>query len=176
MSGHSKWSQIKHQKGAADLKRGRLFSKLLKAVSIAAKNEPNPNFNPRLRSTIEKAKENNVPQENIERAVRGAAEEKNLEDLVIEAYGPEGAQLLIEAITDNRNRTISEIKHLLTEQETKMAGPGSVLWAFEKINNEWRAKFPQTISAGAKEKLTNLISALEEHEDVQRVITNAIHL
>lgn len=76
MSGHSKWSQIKHKKGAADQKRGQLFSKLLKAISAAAKTDPNPQFNPRLRSTIEKAKENNVPQENIERAIKKATEEK----------------------------------------------------------------------------------------------------
>lgn len=172
MSGHSKWSQIKHQKGAADLKRGQVFSKLLKAIAIAAKNESNPQFNPRLRSAIEKAKENNVPQENIERAISRASEEKNLEDLVIEAYGPEGVQLLIEAVTDNRNRTISEIKHLLTEQNGKMANPGSVLWAFQKNESGWQAKFPKKISDLAKEKLNQLVAALEEHENVQKVITN----
>lgn len=172
MSGHSKWSQIKHQKGATDLKRGQLFSKLLKSVAIAAKTEANPQFNPRLRSVIEKAKENNVPQENIERAISRASEEKNLEELTIEAYGPEGTQLIIEAITDNRNRTISEIKHLLTEQEAKMANPGSVLWAFQKTNSAWQSKLPQKISESAKEKLTDLISALEGHEDIQKVTTN----
>lgn len=172
MSGHNKWSQIKNQKGAADKKRGQLFSKLLKAIAIAAKTEPNSKFNPRLRSAIEKAKENNVPQENIERAISRASEEKNLEDLIIEAYGPEGAQLLIEAVTDNRNRTISEIKHILTENGAKIANPGSVLWAFQKIESGWQAKFPQTISADAKEKLGQLITALEEHEDVQKITTN----
>ncbi|MBI3046198.1 MAG: YebC/PmpR family DNA-binding transcriptional regulator [Candidatus Harrisonbacteria bacterium] len=80
MSGHNKWSQIKNQKGAADKKRGQLFSKLLKAISVAAKNEPNPDFNPRLRSAIEKAKENNVPKEKIERAIARAAEEKNYDN------------------------------------------------------------------------------------------------
>src|SRR3989344_8899884 len=119
MSGHNKWSQIKNQKGAADLKRGRLFSKLLKAISIAAKTEPNPNFNPRLRSAIEKAEENNVPKDNIERAINKAKEEKNLEDIVVEAYGPEGSAIIIEGITDNKNRAISEIKHILTEQGGK---------------------------------------------------------
>jgi len=172
MSGHNKWSQIKNQKGAADLKRGRLFSKLLKAISIAAKTEPNPNFNPRLRSAIEKAEENNVPKDNIERAINKAKEEKNLEDIVVEAYGPEGSAIIIEGITDNTNRAISEIKHLLTEHGGKIANPGSVLWSFEKKDGEWRAKFPQTISDDAKEKLNQLISALEEHEDAQKVTTN----
>src|SRR3989344_9395701 len=104
MSGHNKWSQIKNQKGAADKKRGQLFSKLLKAISIAAKTEANPQFNPRLRSVMEKAKEFNVPQDNIERAVSKASETKNLEDITVEAYGPEGAALIIEGITDNTNR------------------------------------------------------------------------
>lgn len=173
MSGHSKWSQIKHQKGAADLKRGRLFSKLLKAVSIAAKTEPNPQFNPRLRSAIEKAKENNVPQENLERAISKASEEKNLEELLIEAYGAGGIAIIIEAITDNRNRTISEIKKILSDYEGKMANPGSVLWGFEKKDNAWSAKFPQSTSDESQNKLGGLIAALEEHDDVQNIVTNA---
>lgn len=175
MSGHSKWSQIKHKKGAADKKRAQLFSKLLKAVSAAAKSEPNPQFNPRLRSAIEKAKENNVPQENIEKAISRASEEKNLEDLIIEAYGPGGIAMIITAITDNRNRTISEIKHLLNENEAKMANPGSVLWSFEQKQSagEWVAKFPQKITAETAEKMASLISILEEHDDIQGVITNS---
>lgn len=172
MSGHNKWSQIKTQKGAADKKRGQLFSKLLKAIAIAAKNEANLQFNPRLRSAIEKAKENNVPQENIERAVHRASEEKNLEDLIIEAYGPEGSAIIIEAITDNKNRTISEIKHLLSTQEGKMANPGNVLWSFEKKDSGWQPKFQQKISEPAKEKNLALVAALEAHEDVQKIITN----
>lgn len=172
MSGHNRWSQIKNQKGAADKKRGQLFSKLLKAISIAAKTEANPQFNPRLRSAIEKAEENNVPRENIERAISKASEEKNLSEVIIEAYGPEGSAIIIEGITDNSNRTVSEIKHLLNENEAKMANPGSVLWSFEKTNDEWSAKFPQTISDVAKEKLRSLVVVLEEREDVQNVITN----
>src|SRR3989338_11296018 len=109
MSGHSKWSQIKHKKGTTDQKRGQLFSKLLKAISIAAKKEPNPLYNPRLRSVIEKAKENSVPQENIERAISKASEEKNLDEVIIEAYGPEGAALIIQGVTDNTNRTVAEV-------------------------------------------------------------------
>ena len=177
MSGHNKWSQIKNQKGAADKKRGQLFSKLLKAISIAAKTEANPQFNPRLRSVMEKAKEFNVPQDNIERAVSKASETKNLEDITVEAYGPEGAALIIEGITDNTNRAISEIKHILTENGAKIANPGSVLWSFEKADDEpgrsgWKAKFPQEISEDGRKKIAELIDALEEHGDVQNVITN----
>lgn len=184
MSGHSKWSQIKHQKGDADKKRGQLFSKLLRAISIAAKTDPpapqgrgSPSitgrqFNPRLRSAIEKAKENNVPAANIDRAISRAGEEKNLEELTIETYGPEGIAIIIEAVTDNKNRTVSEIKHLLEEHGAKMASPGSVVWSFEK---NWQPKFPQNVSEGAKNKLTGLIAALEEHEDVQNVVTNVLN-
>jgi len=174
MSGHSKWAQIKRQKGVTDKKRGQLFSKLLKAISIAARNEPNPQFNPRLRSVIEKAEENNVPRENIDRAVNKAAEEKNLEELIIEAYGTEGIPLIIEAITDNRNRTIAEIKHILSENEAKLANPGSVLWSFTPPagENGWTPKFPQTISEAAEQKIKKIINDLEEHDDVQNVITN----
>jgi len=172
MSGHNKWSQIKNQKGAADKKRGQLFSKMLKAVSVAAKEEPNPDFNPRLRSLIEKAKENNVPAENIERAIKKAAEEKNLEELVIEAYGPEKVALIIEAITDNRNRTIAEVRHILDENGAKMATPGSVLWSFTKTGGEWQPNFRQQVSDEGKEKILSLIEKLEENEDVQKVTTN----
>ncbi len=175
MAGHSKWAQIKHKKGAADKKRGQLFSKLLKAISAAAKAEPNPQFNPRLRSAIEKAKESNVPQENIERAISKASEEKNLEDLTVEAYGPGGVAMIITAITDNRNRTISEIKHLLGENGAKMANPGSVLWSFDQEpgTGNWVPKFPQEISEEIKEDINSLVSALEEHDDIQSVITNS---
>ena len=173
MSGHNKWSQIKDRKGAQDKKKSAIFSKLLAAISVAAKQNPKPDANPRLRSAIEKAKENKVPLENIERAITKAAEQKDLQEILIEAYGPEGVGLIIEAITDNSNRTISEIRHLLEENGAKMATPGSVQWSFEKINNNWQAKFQQPISEAAKKQLQELISKIEEYEDVQHVVTNA---
>jgi len=172
MAGHSKWAQIKRQKGVADKKRGQLFSKLLKAISVAAKSEPNPQFNPRLRSAIDTAKAANVPQENIQRAISKASETKALEDIVVEAYGPEGVALIIEGITDNTNRSISEIKHILSENNAKIANPGSVLWAFEKTNGEWQPKFPQDISEESQKKIADLIEALEDHDDVQQVTPN----
>lgn len=173
MSGHNKWSQIKNQKGAADKKRGLLFSKLLKAIAIAAKGDPNPQFNPRLRSAIDQAKKANVPLDTIDRAVSKASEEKSLEDVVVEAYGPEGVALIIEGITDNTNRTIAEIKHLLTEHQAKIANPGSVLWSFEKKDGAWQAKFPQAISDAAKAQVAELVEVLNDHDDVQLVTTNA---
>jgi YebC/PmpR family DNA-binding regulatory protein len=175
MSGHSHWSGIKHKKEAMDQKRGKVFSKLLAAVSIAAKQEPNPQFNPRLRSAILKAKENKVPQDNIDRAVSKASEIKDLEELVMEAYGPEGAAILIEAVTDNRNRTVSEIKKLLSDAGAKWAEPGSVQWAFNPPSGEkrWEAKFKQEFSLEAKEKTAEIAEKLNEHGDVQEVYTNS---
>jgi len=175
MSGHSHWAGIKHKKGVADQKRGQLFSKLLNVISIAARTEPNPQFNPQLKTAIEKAKENQVPQEKIENAIKKASD-KSLEQLIIEAYGPEGAAILIEAITDSKNRTIAEVKKILNENGAKWAEPGSVLWAFEKVKNEsgagWQEKFKQQISFEAQEKLQELVEELLEQNEVQEVYTN----
>ena len=182
MSGHSKWKTIKHKKEATDQKRGQLFSKLLNAVAIAAKTESDPQFNPRLRDAIQKAKESKVPQENIERAIKRSSENKNLEELIIEAYGPEGVAILIEAITDNKNRTLQEIRKILNERDSKMAQAGSVRWAFEPVadtpgaaansHGRWRAKFRQEISADAEIKIRDLIRELETEDDVQAVYAN----
>ncbi len=180
MSGHSHWAGIKHKKEITDQKRGKIFSKLLAAISAAAKTEPNPDFNPRLRTAVQKAREASVPQENIERAIKRAAETgAALEELVFEAYGPGGIALLMTAISDNRNRTVQEVKLALKERGGKWAEEGSVRWAFEFAPSEdgsgiaWRAKFPQDVAPDDAAKLAALIEALEEVNDVQAVITNA---
>ncbi len=177
MSGHSHWAGIKHKKGITDEKRGRVFGKLLVAISAAAKSEQNPDFNPRLRNAITKAKEASVPQENIERAVKRASETGgNLEKLAFEAYGPGGIAIMIEAISDNKNRTVQEIKTILKEHGGKWAEAGSVRWAFGPPaggEREWKAKFPQELSKEDMKKLLALVETLEENDDVQRVFTNA---
>jgi len=172
MSGHSHWSGIKHKKEILDKKRAQSFSKLLNAVSIAAKVDPNPEFNPHLRMAIDKAKENQVPQDNIERAIKKAKELSNLEELLVEVYGPGGCAILVEAISDSRNRTMGEIKKIVSENSAKIANPGSVLWAFEKTPEGWHTKFPQTIQGADLEKVKKLIEELESNDDVQKVITN----
>ena len=177
MGGRS-FKQIKQAKGAADIKRGIIFSKLLSAVSAAAKMEPNPDFNPRLRTTIEKARAANVPLENIERAIsKTTSGELVSEEALFEAYGPGGTALLIEAITDSVNRTVAEIKLLLREHGGKWAEPGSVTWGFEpSMEGEtpaWNAKFPLAISDADKKDLDALIGILQEQQDVQRIYTNA---
>ncbi|MDO8664684.1 MAG: YebC/PmpR family DNA-binding transcriptional regulator [Candidatus Liptonbacteria bacterium] len=184
MSGHSHWSGIKHKKEITDKKRGKVFSKLLKAVTAAARTEPNPDFNPRLRTTIQKAKELSVPLDNIGRAIKKASEPGAvIEELLMESYGPCGSALLIEALTDSKNRTISEVKKILSVHGAKWAEPGSVRWAFSQSadlrgldadsRRNWVPKFPQDISKEDGDRLSVLIEALEEHEDVQEIYTNA---
>ncbi len=173
MSGHSKWSQIKRKKAVTDQKRAKVFTKLLAAVSIAAKTEPNPDFNPRLRATIEKAREASVPQENIERAIK-KAKENPTDELVIESYGPDGTSFIIKAVTDNRNRTIAEVKKILLDNNAKFAEQGSVLWGFN-IDDEgnYESQFPKSISPESQEKILTLMEALDENNDVTDIFTNA---
>jgi len=168
MAGHNKWSQIKHQKGTADKKRSIIFSKILKAITIAARTEPNPAFNPRLRSLIDDARAHAVPNENIERAIKKTEESETLEELTLEAYGPNGIAILIHTITDNTNRTIHEIRHLLEKNSGKLGEIGSVRWAFEGEI----PKFPLTGSAENRIIMEKLIELLEDRDDVQSVITN----
>jgi YebC/PmpR family DNA-binding regulatory protein len=175
MSGHSHWSGIKHKKEITDQKRGKIFSKLLVAISAAAKTEPDQNFNPRLRTVITKAKDAGVPQDNIDRAIKRAKEAGGgLHELLFEAYGPAGVAILVEALSNNKNRTVQEIKLILKDHNGKWAETGSVQWSFEHTpESGWVPKFAQEISADDAIKLDELVEALEENDDVQNVHTNA---
>ena len=136
MSGHSKWSTIKHKKGAADAKRGRLFTKLIKEITMAARvGGGSVESNPRLRSAVQAAKKASMPADTFEKAIKrgtGELEGVTYEEVVYEGYGPGGAALLIEAMTDNKNRTTSEIRHLLTKYGGNMGSAGSVAFQFHK--------------------------------------------
>ncbi|MFH0852225.1 MAG: YebC/PmpR family DNA-binding transcriptional regulator [bacterium] len=136
MSGHSKWSQIKHKKGINDVKKGKLFSKFSNQITIAARQKGgDTSANPQLKMITEKARSFNMPNENIERAIKkgtGELEGAKIEELTIEAYGPAGVALIIEAITDNKNRTVSEIKYFLSQHGGKMAETGGVNYLFER--------------------------------------------
>ena len=136
MSGHSKWSTIKHKKAAADAKRGKLFTRLTKEITIAARERGgDPEFNPRLRLAIDKAKEANMPKDNIERAIKrgtGELEGAELHEVVYEGYAPHGVGLVIEVVTDNRNRAVAELRHELTKVGGSMADAGSVIWQFQR--------------------------------------------
>ena len=136
MSGHSKWASIKHKKGAADAKRGQLFTKLIKELTAAARaGGGDPAANPRLRLAIAKAKEGNMPKENIERAVqRGTGELPGVsyEEVIYEGYAPGGVAVLVEALTDNKNRTTAEVRNLFSKNGGNLAGAGSTAWIFQK--------------------------------------------
>jgi YebC/PmpR family DNA-binding regulatory protein len=137
MSGHSKWSSIKHKKGAADAKRGQLFSKLSRAIIVAAKEGgPDPDGNLALQNVIEKARSYSMPKDNIERAIaKGSGAEADgasFETVVYEGYGPEGVAVLVEALTDNRNRTASEVRHAFTKHGGNLGTTGAVAWQFER--------------------------------------------
>jgi len=136
MSGHSKWHTIKHKKGAADAKRGKIFTRLIKELSVAAVPfEKNPGMNPRLRTIIADAKAANMPRENIERAIRrGTGEEPGVsyEEITYEGYGPGGVALMIESVTDNKNRTVGEIRHMLGKYNGNLAAENSVAWMFTR--------------------------------------------
>lgn len=136
MSGHSKWSSIKHKKGAADAKRGQRFTKLAKAITVAAREGGgDPDANPSLATAIQKAKDESMPKANIERAIdRGTGEGDDavvVERIQFEGYGPGGAAILVEALTDNRNRTSAEVRHAFTRHGGSLGEPGSVAWMFE---------------------------------------------
>jgi YebC/PmpR family DNA-binding regulatory protein len=179
MSGHSKWSKIKHQKAVLDVKKGKIFSKLSRLVTLAAKKGGDPNMNPELKDAIGQAKAINMPSDSIEKAIKKGAGElqgEKLEEIRYEAFGPGGSALIIEGITDNKNRTSSEIKHLLTKHGAKLAEPGSAIWAFEKEpNNEWQTKHTIKVSEKDKESLEKLLEMLKEHDDIQAVYTNMEH-
>ena len=135
MSGHSKWATIKHKKGALDAKRGKIFTRLIKEITIAAKNGGDPDANPRLRTAIAAAKAENMPADNIKRAIqRGTGElpGATYEEFTLEGYGPGGVAILVDINTDNRNRTVSEIRHAFSKNGGNMAEAGAVAWMFHK--------------------------------------------
>jgi len=135
MSGHSKWASIKHKKGALDAKRGKIFTKIIREMSIAARlGGGDPNSNPRLRTAVEKAKSVNMPADNIKRAIQkgtGELEGMAYEDITLEGYGPGGVAILVEGTSDNRNRTVSEIRHIFTKNGGNLGTAGSVSYMFK---------------------------------------------
>src|SRR5256714_7096952 len=137
MSGHSKWSSIKHKKGAADAKRGKLFSKLARAIIVAAREGgPDPAANLALQNAIEKARSYSMPKDNIERAIaRGSgagADSEAFEQITYEGYGPNGVAIIVEALSDNRNRTAADVRHIFAKNDGNLGGSGAVAWLFER--------------------------------------------
>ena len=156
MSGHNKWAKIKHKKAGTDAQRGKLFSRLIKEITIAARSGGGDvNGNPRLRLAVQTAKDNNMPADNIKRAIqRGTGELPGVqyEEITYEGYGPGGVALMIELVTDNKNRTVAELRHLLDRNNGKLAEAGSVAWMFQKKGG---IEVPK--SAIGEEELLNII-------------------
>jgi YebC/PmpR family DNA-binding regulatory protein len=150
MSGHSKWATIKHKKGALDAKRGKIFTRLLKEIAVAAKGGGNPDTNARLRTAVLAAKSENMPQDNIKRAIqRGTGE---LEGLTFEGYGPGGVAIIVEVMTDNRNRAVSEIRHAFSKNGGNLGETGSVKFMFAK-----KGLIAVEKSAASEEKLMEIV-------------------
>ena len=190
MSGHSKWHSIKHKKGATDAKRGKLFTKFIKEITVAARSGGgDPDANARLRKAILDAKAGNMPNDTIDRAIRrgtGAETGVHYEEVTYEGYGPGGVALLIETVTDNRNRTVAEIRHVFSKNGGNLGEAGSVGWLFEKkgyIVVDKAAKpeeelFEIAIEAGADdvrddEDNVEIITSPENFESVQSAIKSA---
>jgi YebC/PmpR family DNA-binding regulatory protein len=178
MSGHSKWSTIKRAKGAADAKKGAIFGKLSKKISVAAKegNSGDPALNFRLRVEIDKARALSMPNDNIERAIKkglGKDGSAALEEVIYEGYGPGGAAFLIEAITDNKNRTVQNVKTIFMKNNGNLGAQGSVAWQFKKNEaGELKSNTPLDLTDEDLEKAHKLFEALEDDDDVTAVYTN----
>ncbi|MFA6274192.1 MAG: YebC/PmpR family DNA-binding transcriptional regulator [Candidatus Paceibacterota bacterium] len=176
MSGHNKWSQIKHKKDITDAKKSKIFSKLVRFIAVEARLSGGKE-SPGLRSAIEKAKKVNMPADNIERAIKKASEPSaKMDAITYEAYGPGGVGIIIETLTTSRNRTAQEIKHLLSKHGSSLAGIGSVTWSFEKEKTPegviWK---PTTLISPSDEEielLDKLVEELEDNDDVQEVFVN----
>jgi len=177
MSGHSHWHNIKFKKELTDKKRGKTLSKVSRLITVAVKEKgADPEMNPKLKLAIERAKEVNVPKDNIEKAIQrglGKTEGSQMEEILYEAYGPAGVALIIEGITDNKNRTIAEVRHILTKFGGKLAESGSVRYMFDKKGAEWLPKYPLEVSDDkTKKQLENLFEALDENDDIQEIYSN----
>ena len=177
MAGHSKWAQIKRGKAVTDAARSRVFSRFARLITLEAKKAQGSLSSPSLAKVIERAKAANMPKDNIDRAIKkGTSKDADeLEQVTYEFYGPGGAAFVVDALTDNRNRTTQEIKHLLTKNGYELAAPGSALWAFQKSGDgAYVPNEPLTDIQGDDEtKLNELMTLLDDHEDVQTVYSNA---
>lgn len=169
MAGHSKWANIRHRKGAQDSKRAKIFTKIIKEITVAARlHGGDQESNPRLRKAVSNARSNNMPQDNIARAIKkgtGELEGVSYEEMLYEGYGPNGIAILIEVITDNKNRTVSELRHILNKNNGNLAEPGSVAWMFDRkgeilisdFSGDEEKLFDDIINSGADdiEKIEN---------------------
>ncbi len=174
MSGHNKWKQIKEKKGKTDSQKAKVFGKYSKLITEEAR-KANGNLGaPGLKAVIDRAKADNTPADIIERAIKKATEKgPAMESATYEAYGPGGVALMIEVLTDSKNRAAQQVKAILTRHDLSLAGQGSAAWAFEHHGSTWTPTTTIPLSEEDMNKLTELVEAFEENDDVQEVFTNA---
>jgi YebC/PmpR family DNA-binding regulatory protein len=175
MSGHNKWSKIKRQKAGTDAAKSKIFSKFAVAIASASREAKGDVTSPSLRAAIDKAREFNMPSDNIDRAVKKGmgGEGEAMEAITYESYGPGGSALIIEALTGNRNKAAQEVKFILSKNGLVLAAPGSASWAFTRENNEWVPNMTVPLSEEDSQALMKLIEELEDNDEVQDVYTNA---
>lgn len=175
MAGHNKWAQIKRQKGAADAAKSNLWGKLGKRIAVESKKANGDVNSANLRSIIETAKKANMPKDTIERAIaKGtSADAASLEQVVYEAYGPGGAAVIIQAVTDNTNRTLQELKTIFAKHKIALAAPGSALWAFDKTDEGYIPKTTVPLPEAEDVALMRIMELIDALDDVEDVFTNA---
>lgn len=175
MSGHNKFSKIKHQKAKNDAQKSKSFGKLVRYITVEAKKVKGDLKSPGLALAIEKARKENMPNDTIDRAVKKATTDNSavMENIMYESYGPGGVAILIEALTDNRNKAAQEVKAILSRHGSELAGQGSATWAFTKIHEGWQATMTMPLEDEDIAKLEALVNDLEENDEVQEVFTNA---
>lgn len=175
MSGHNKWSKIKHKKAATDAQKSRIFSKHAALIAMESRKAGGDVNSPGLSAAIERAKKDSMPKDNIERAVAkgGGAGGAAIEEVMFEGYGPGGVAILVQAVTDNNNRTSAEVRHVFSKSGLEMGTPGSASWAFEKNAGQYVPTNPMELDDATGEKLAEFIEKLEELDDVTDVYTAA---
>ncbi len=175
MSGHNKWSKIKHKKGASDAQKSKIFSKHSIIITMETRKAGGDGNGAGVLAAIERAKKDSMPKENIERAIAkgSGAGGAILEMVTFEGYGPGGAPLLIEAVTDNNNRTAPLVRHVFSKAGLELGAPGSAMWAFTKTGDGYRPNTPIELDEASGEKLADFIEKIEELEDVTNVYTGA---
>lgn len=179
MSGHSKWNNIKHKKAASDSRKGKVFTEIAKMIRVAVIDgkSGDPGSNPTLRLAVEKAREANMPKENVQRAIDrglGVGKTGRIEEVLYEGYGPGGVGMLVNAHTDNRQRTGSEIRFTFDKYGGNLGSPGSVAYLFERVGRDFVVKIPLSVDENIKEQVNVLIERLEELDDVEEVIVNLL--
>ena len=175
MSGHNKFSKIKHIKAKNDADKSKHFGKLVRLITVESKKAKGNISSPGLAAAIDKAHKENMPNDTIERAVKKGATDNSaaMEQIIYESYGPGGVAILVEALTDNRNKAAQEIKHVLSLHGFELASPGSASWAFQKTREGWTPTTTMPLEDSDIDLLTKLVEDLENNEEVQEVFTNA---